>query len=382
MNGSLSHRRRGLSVQSDGATRVYPVADCAPKKGFANQRGSLMSLDVFITFSRQDLGAADRVCQALEASGIQCWMAHRDIAPGRGYLGPVLEAADHCRALLLLVSSHTTSTNTYVVDRSARRGVPIIWLMIDNATPPTEFERFRKSSLVIDASVPPLESHFRSLAARITSLLNPTRAEDWHEFSSSPTEGPNIFEHGPAGYSLDESALPHGRGAPLGVRLPSDAAQDEVIESVLRTAAEVLSELHAQEARITPPDAAARARPVPHPADREQLPTAVARSEALELSIRPTPPNSRQNHAKRTFALIVAGLAVLAFGAGTLFSKEIVGLLHAIAESLRDLGAGAVMRPLSLVVTCVQVPIDLAVTVVISSRDYQYGSHSVGDQIT
>ena len=138
-----------------------------------NESAFLIPLDVFISFSRQDVSAADRVCHALEAFGIQCWMAHRDIAPGRGYLGPVLEAADRCRAVLLLFSSHTTAANTYVLDRAAKRGVPIIWLMIDNATPPPEFERFRESALVIDASVPPLESHFRSLAARIQTLSAP-----------------------------------------------------------------------------------------------------------------------------------------------------------------------------------------------------------------
>jgi hypothetical protein len=295
-----------------------------------NEGTFLIPLDVFISFSHQDVSAADRVCHALEAFGIQCWMAHRDIAPGRGYLGPVLEAADHCRAVLLLVSSHTTAANTYVLDRAAKRDVPIIWLMIENATPPTEFERFRESALVIDASVPPLESHFRSLAARITSLSNPARAADWHEFSSSPAEGPNSFEPGPTGYSGDESA--------------ADAAEDEVIESVLRTAAGVLSELRV-ESRKTPPGAGPGASPVLQPVDREQLATLAAHSEATDPSIRPPSPSSGQNRTKRNFALIVVSLALLAFGAGILFSKEIVGLLHAIDESLRDLVPGAVTRP-------------------------------------
>jgi hypothetical protein len=321
-----------------------------------NESAFLIPLDVFISFSRQDVSAADRVCHALEAFGIQCWMAHRDIAPGRGYLGPVLEAADRCRAVLLLVSSHTTAANTYVLDRAAKRGVPIIWLMIDNATPPAEFERFRESALVIDASVLPLESHFRSLAARITSLSNPARAEAWHECSSSPAEAPSALEAGPAGYSGDESA--------------ADAVEDEVIESVLRNAAGVLSELRVGEARTTPSGAGPRARPVFQPADREQLATLTARSDATDPSIRPPSPGSRRNHTKRNFALIIVGLALLAFGAGILFSKEIVGLLLAIEESLRDLGLGAVMRPLSLAVACVQVPIDLDF--------YQYSSHPCG----
>jgi hypothetical protein len=306
----------------------------------ANQGGSLISLDVFVSFSRQDVGAADGICQELEATGIRCWMAHRDIAPGRGYLGPVLEAVDHCRAVLLIVSSHTSTSNTYILDRAAGRGVPIIWLMIDHATPPVEFKRFRESALVIDASVPPLESHFRSLAARVNSVLNPPPTEDRHEFSSALAEGPNLFGGGSA-YSLHELALLHGRAAPLAVGLPSHAVEDEAIDSALRTVAKVLAEIHAQESRIAAPDASALARPMPPLAAREQLPTAAARSEVAYSSIRPTSPNSGPKHTKRNFALVVTGLAVFAFVAGMLFSKQITGLLHAIDESLRLLGVGA-----------------------------------------
>jgi hypothetical protein len=303
-----------------------------------NEGSSVISLDVFISFSRQDVGAADRICQALEASGMRCWMAHRDIVPGRGYLGPLLEAADHCRAVLLIVSSHTTTSNTYVLDRAAGRGVPIIWLMIDHATPPGEFKRFRESALVIDASVPPLESHCRSLATRVKSLLNPTPTEDSHEFSSAPAEGPMLIERSSPGCSLDEFGLLHGRTVPLAVGLPSDAVKDGAIESALRTAAEVLSELNARESRIAPPDAAVQARPVPHLAAREQLPTSAARSKVPHPSIRPSSPDTRRNNTKRNFVLVLIGLAVLAFGAGALFSKEIIGLLHAIEEFLRHLG--------------------------------------------
>jgi len=288
----------------------------------ANQGGSVISLDVFISFSRQDVGAADGICQALEATGIRCWIAHRDIAPGRGYLGPVLEAVDHCRAVLLIASSHTTTSNAYVLYRAAGRGVPIIWLKIDHATPSAEFKRFRESAVVIDASVPPLESHFRSLAACVKSLLNPTPTEDRHEISSGRAEGSQIFEPGSAGYSPDESALLHGGAAPLEVGLPSDAIEDGAIESALRMAAAVLSEIRAQDS-IASPDASARARGVP------------------PLAARPTPPKSRQKHTKRNFALVVAGLAVLAFGTGALFSEQITDLLRAINEFLRHLGVGA-----------------------------------------
>jgi hypothetical protein len=97
--------------------------------------------------------------------------------------------------------------------------------------------------------------------------------------------------------------------------------------------------MHAQKS-IAAPDASARAHAVPPLAARERLPPAARPGEAYH-SIRPTPPNSRQRHKKRNFALVVAGLAVLAFGAGVLFSEQITDLLRAIEEFLRYLGVGA-----------------------------------------
>ncbi len=141
------------------------------------------SLQVFISFSRQDIGLAEKVCKALEANGVQCWMAHRDTVPGSGYLGPVLEAADHCRAVIVLFSSSITNSNIYVLERTAARSVSIIWVMLDQAEAPAEFKRFKESSLVIDAFTLPLESNLRSLVVMVKSLLYTNRAGDRHEMS-------------------------------------------------------------------------------------------------------------------------------------------------------------------------------------------------------
>lgn len=38
---------------------------------------------VFISYAHQDKPVADAVCARLEQSGIRCWIAPRDIQPGR-----------------------------------------------------------------------------------------------------------------------------------------------------------------------------------------------------------------------------------------------------------------------------------------------------------
>jgi hypothetical protein len=41
-----------------------------------------MEFDVFISYSHQDKPTADAACATLEAEGIRCWIAPRDVAPG------------------------------------------------------------------------------------------------------------------------------------------------------------------------------------------------------------------------------------------------------------------------------------------------------------
>ena len=134
----------------------------------------LTSLDVFLSFSRKDIGAAEQICQILEAKGLKCWMPHRDIASRGGYLRPVLAAADHCRALIAIVSSNISDGTLFIFDRVTGRGVPIILVMIDKPNSPPELIKYQESSIVIDASSPPLEVHLPSIAGQVNSLLNPS----------------------------------------------------------------------------------------------------------------------------------------------------------------------------------------------------------------
>jgi hypothetical protein len=297
----------------------------------------VIPVDVFLTFSLRDMGAADKICGALESEGIQCWMPHRDVVRGQGYLGPVLEALDHCRALVILISSNTTTSNIYVVERAVARPVPVVWLMLDHATPRAEFEKFRESALVIDISMPPLESHFRALAARMRSLLNPARGEEQHPISPAAAVEPT-FEDGSENHS-DNKVVLRVQLDRLLAGLPPPAVEDAAIDRALRTAAAVLSEIHTSESRIATGGAAVHARPMAALAAREPLPTGAARAEVPATG--PISPDSPQSHAKRSFAFILAGLVVIAFGAGVLFTKQITELLDTIAEYLHHFGIDA-----------------------------------------
>ncbi len=288
------------------------------------------SLEVFISFSRQDIGPAEKVCKALEANGVQCWMAHRDTVPGSGYLGPVLEAADHCRAVIVIFSSSTTNSNIYVLERTAARSVSIIWVMLDRAEPPAEFKRFKESSLVIDASTLPLESNLRSLVVMVKSLLHTSRAGDRHEMSHGFVDGP-ILKHGAEDTLLDKPVLPDGQDVAPTANLQSGGIDDEAIEAARRAAEQVIAEMR-NASRKNPADLSR--------VSLRGLSQSPERRSHIHSSTRSISSGFGQKHSKELIGAAFASLAVIAFGIGMLLHVQIIDLLDTIVEFVRrrDLG--------------------------------------------
>jgi sugar phosphate isomerase/epimerase len=69
-----------------------------------------MNFDVFISYPNQDRTTAEAACAALEADGIKCWIAPRDVAPGTEWAAAIIDALDRCRAMVLIFSSHTNQS--------------------------------------------------------------------------------------------------------------------------------------------------------------------------------------------------------------------------------------------------------------------------------
>ena len=55
----------------------------------------ISSHDVFISHSTKNKTIADAVCATLEAHGIRCWMAPRDIKPGADWGESILDGIEN-----------------------------------------------------------------------------------------------------------------------------------------------------------------------------------------------------------------------------------------------------------------------------------------------
>src|SRR5438874_387477 len=87
-----------------------------------------MAHDVFISHASQDKAIADNACASLEAHGIRCWIAPRDVQPGRSFAGEITRAIEASKAMVLIFSAHTKisdqTDNGHCHRRNCSRGRP------------------------------------------------------------------------------------------------------------------------------------------------------------------------------------------------------------------------------------------------------------------
>ena len=96
-----------------------------------------MTDQVFISFSSADQKTAAAVCDALECSGIQCWVSFRNVRPGENYQAAIVQALQAAKAMVLVFSSHTNLSSEVSKELSLAGAfkLAVIPLRIENAMP-------------------------------------------------------------------------------------------------------------------------------------------------------------------------------------------------------------------------------------------------------
>lgn len=69
-----------------------------------------MNHDVFISYSSQDMEAAQAICHVLEQNEIRCWMAPRNIPPGSDYGDVIDDAIKSCKVVVIVYSEKAASS--------------------------------------------------------------------------------------------------------------------------------------------------------------------------------------------------------------------------------------------------------------------------------
>jgi hypothetical protein len=147
-----------------------------------------MSRDVFISHSAQDKKVAETICAALEDSGIQCWVAPRDVRPGRSFPGEITRAIQQSKVMLLIFSQHSNSSEQVLreVQLAVDCHVPIIRLRIEDIPLSDDLRYYLSTPHWLDALTHPLSKHIPPVATAIRELLGPSPAETATAAASQP----------------------------------------------------------------------------------------------------------------------------------------------------------------------------------------------------
>jgi serine/threonine-protein kinase len=136
-----------------------------------------MAHEVFISYSAKDKEGADKVCDVLEAKGIKCWVAPRDVAPGAKYAQAIINALTNSRLVILVFSSHTNESAHVEseIDNAFSKHVPIIMLRLEDVRPSQSLEYYLNKSQWFDALTAPVEKHLDVLSDSVQSILQKRR---------------------------------------------------------------------------------------------------------------------------------------------------------------------------------------------------------------
>jgi hypothetical protein len=152
-----------------------------------------MAHDVFISHSTKDKAISDAVCAALESARIRCWMAPRDVQPGRSFAGEINRAIQHSKVMVLIFSAHSNNSEQVLreVQLAVNSHLHIIQFRIEDVRLNDDLEYFLSTPHWLDALTQPLESHTERLATSIKALLG---AEEFTKDERPPTQLPREVE--------------------------------------------------------------------------------------------------------------------------------------------------------------------------------------------
>jgi TolB-like protein len=108
--------------------------------------------DVFVSYASQDTGVANSLVESLEAQGLKCWIAPRDVKPGAQYADAIVRAINEAKGVVLVMSGSAVGSSHVgkEIERASSKRKPIIAFRIDAAPLNHALEYFLSESQWID----------------------------------------------------------------------------------------------------------------------------------------------------------------------------------------------------------------------------------------
>lgn len=129
--------------------------------------------DAFVSHSSEDKQFSDALVHHLESRSIRCWVAPRDVPPGKSYAEAILDGLKESKVMVLVLTA-SASGSPHVereVERALNLGKSVIPVRAEDVMPSGALDYFISSVHWIDAFEAPLEPHFEKLADHIAPMI-------------------------------------------------------------------------------------------------------------------------------------------------------------------------------------------------------------------
>ena len=129
--------------------------------------------DVFISHSSKDSQAASFIKRHLQTAGIRCWKAPDDIMPGESWPQAILRALNNSRAMVLVWSTHSTSSQevSKELTLAMRNNMTVVPFRIEDVSPSGEWEYHLANTHWMDAFSGKMEQHLDGLVTYLKKIL-------------------------------------------------------------------------------------------------------------------------------------------------------------------------------------------------------------------
>lgn len=114
--------------------------------------GMEISMNIFISHSSKDAVAAEEVCRVLEEKGNKCFIAPRDIRPGREYAEEIINGLEQSSAVILLMSKNANQSPHVLreVEHAVSNKIPILVYKLEDVILTKSMEYFLMTHQWID----------------------------------------------------------------------------------------------------------------------------------------------------------------------------------------------------------------------------------------
>ena len=160
-----------------------------------------MAKDVFVSYTTPDLAIANEVVAFFEEQGIDCFIAPRDVDPGKPYAANLMQAIDNARVIILIATAAINDSDHVLneIEAIVHKKKPLIPFFVEDFTMSDEYCYYLSRTQRIVAYPDPTPSYYGKLMTAVTPYLpkkeTPRQRVDTKETVAAPSNTTTVFEY-------------------------------------------------------------------------------------------------------------------------------------------------------------------------------------------